>query len=96
MTSGSLGHGLSVGVGMEFGASLAGSDQKTFVIVGDGEINEGSVWEALLFASHQQLKNLLVIVDANGYQAMGKTAEVIELGNIESKFESGDSPSIQR
>lgn len=88
VTSGSLGHGLSVGVGMAFGAALSGSDQRTFVIVGDGEINEGSVWEALLFASHHQLRNLLVIVDANGYQAMGKTDEVIGLGSIESKFES--------
>ncbi len=88
VTSGSLGHGLSVGVGMAFGASLSGSNQRTFVIVGDGEINEGSVWEALLFASHHQLRNLVVIIDANGYQAMGKTDEVIGLGSIESKFES--------
>jgi transketolase len=88
VTSGSLGHGLSVGVGMAFGAALSGSDQRTFAIVGDGEINEGSVWEALLFASHHQLRNLLVIVDANGFQAMGKTDEVIRLGNIGSKFEA--------
>jgi len=88
VTSGSLGHGFSVGVGMATGAKLKNSDQKTYVIVGDGEINEGPIWEGALFASHHRLKNLMVIVDENGFQAMGSTQDVLDLGSIQSKFES--------
>ncbi|MFN5836765.1 MAG: thiamine pyrophosphate-dependent enzyme, partial [Pseudanabaena sp.] len=62
------------------------TDQRCFAITGDGEINEGSIWEALLFAAHFKLSNLLVIVDNNGYQAMGTTNEVMRLGNIADKF----------
>ena len=71
VTSGSLGHGFSVGVGLALGAQLRNTDQKTYVIVGDGEINEGPIWEGALFAAHHQLKNFMVIVDENGFQAMG-------------------------
>lgn len=88
VTSGSLGHGFSVGVGMALGAKIKNTDQKTYVIVGDGEINEGPIWEGALFAAHHRLKNLMVIVDENGFQAMGRTQEVIGLGSIQSKFES--------
>lgn len=88
VTSGSLGHGLSVGVGMALGAKIKGTDQKTYVIVGDGEINEGPIWEGAMFAAHHQLKNFMVIVDENGYQAMGPTGEVIGLGSVKAKFES--------
>ncbi|MCB4810638.1 transketolase [Methylovorus menthalis] len=88
VTSGSLGHGLSVGVGMALGAKIKGTDQKTYVIVGDGEINEGPIWEGAMFAAHHQLENFMVIVDENGYQAMGPTKEVIGLGSIRAKFES--------
>jgi transketolase len=86
VTSGSLGHGLSVGVGLALAAQRGGTGQKVFAIVGDGEINEGAVWEALLFAAHFRLANLLVIVDANGYQAMGTTREVMDLGHVASKL----------
>lgn len=86
VTSGSLGHGLSVGLGMALGAQLKRSTQRTFVIVGDGEINEGPIWEGALFAAHHQLRNFVVIVDENGFQAMGKTADVLSLGNIVDKF----------
>lgn len=85
-TAGSLGHGLSVGVGLALGAKLNGSDQFCYALVGDGELNEGAIWEALLFAAHFKLDNLVVIVDKNGFQAMGPTDEVIMLGNIEEKF----------
>lgn len=85
-TTGSLGHGLSVGAGLALAAKRRGSDQRTFAIVGDGELNEGACWEALLFASHFRLSNLVVIVDANGYQAMGSTREVMELGRIADKL----------
>lgn len=88
VTSGSLGHGFSVGVGMAMGAKLRGTDQKTYALVGDGEINEGPIWEGSLFAAHHQLKNFMVIVDENGFQAMGRTQEVLDLGSIQAKFES--------
>ncbi len=88
VTSGSLGHGFSVGVGMAMGAKLRDTDQKTYVLVGDGEINEGPIWEGALFAAHHDLKNFMLIVDENGFQAMGRTEEVIKLGSIQSKFES--------
>lgn len=88
VTSGSLGHGFSVGVGLALGAKLRNTDQKTYVLVGDGEINEGPIWEGALFAAHHQLKNFMVIVDENGLQAMGYTYEVLSLGSIEDKFES--------
>ena len=86
VTSGSLGHGFSVGLGMALGAHRLQTDQKTFVIVGDGEINEGPIWEGALFASHHALRNFVVIVDENGFQAMGKTSEVLRLGSISDKF----------
>lgn len=86
VTSGSLGHGCSVGVGMALGAKLSGTNQKTFIVVGDGEINEGPIWEAAMFAAHHSLSNLVLIVDENGFQAMGATHEVIELGRIADKF----------
>lgn len=88
VTSGSLGHGFSVGVGLAMGAKLRGTDQKTYALVGDGEINEGPIWEGALFAAHHDLKNFMVIVDENGYQAMGRTQEVLKLGSIRAKFES--------
>jgi transketolase len=88
VTSGSLGHGFSVGVGMALGAKLGGTDQKTYALVGDGEINEGPIWEGALFAAHHALKNFMVIVDENGFQAMGPTQEVLALGSIQTKFES--------
>jgi transketolase len=86
VNSGSLGHGLAVAVGLAMGARRRGTQQKVFAILGDGECNEGSIWESLLFASHFHLTNLLVIVDANGYQAMGRTAEVLDTGSLEQKF----------
>ncbi|MCI1004456.1 transketolase [Herbaspirillum sp. C7C8] len=86
VTSGSLGHGFSVGVGLALAAKLDQTGQRTFVLLGDGELNEGTIWEAAMFAAHHQLKDLTVLIDANGFQAMGKTEEVIDLGSIESKF----------
>ncbi|MBW4046355.1 MAG: transketolase [Proteobacteria bacterium] len=85
-TTGSLGHGLSVGAGLALAAKRKKTDQISYVLVGDGELNEGAIWEAVLFAAHFKLDNLIVIVDKNGFQAMGSTHEVIELGSIEQKF----------
>lgn len=88
VTSGSLGHGLSVGVGLALAAKIRQSGQRVYAILGDGEMNEGSIWEALMFAAHQRLSNLTVIVDANGFQAMGSTAEVLDMGDLAAKLES--------
>ena len=85
-TAGSLGHGLSVAAGLALAAKLNKTNQTCYALVGDGELNEGAVWEAALFAAHFKLDNLVVIVDKNGFQAMGSTDEVIALGNIEEKF----------
>lgn len=88
VTSGSLGHGFSVGVGLALAAKLRKSAQRTYAIVGDGELNEGPIWEGALFAAHHQLDNFMVVVDENGFQAMGGTDEVLRLGSIKGKFES--------
>lgn len=85
-TTGSLGHGLSVGVGLALAAKLNKSSQRCFALVGDGELNEGTIWEAAMFAAQFNLDNLIVIVDKNGFQAMGPTDDIIALGNIEEKF----------
>ncbi|WP_198083266.1 transketolase [Variovorax sp. E3] len=86
VTSGTLGHGLSVGVGLALAASRRKTGQKCYAVIGDGEINEGPIWEAMLFAAHAKLDNLMVIVDANGFQAMGTTDEVMQLGDLNAKF----------
>ena len=85
-STGSLGHGMSVATGLALAAQLNKTDQMCYVLVGDGELNEGPIWEAALFASHFKLDRLVVIVDNNGFQAMGSTDEVMALGNIEEKF----------
>jgi transketolase len=85
-TSGSLGHGLSVGVGLALAAKRRGTSQRCYALIGDGESNEGSIWEALLLANHLELSNLIVIVDANGFQAMGTTDEVLRLGRLADKL----------
>jgi transketolase len=86
VSSGSLGHGLSVGVGLALAAKRRGTAQRVFAIVGDGEANEGAIWEALMFASHAGLDNLIVILDANGLQAMGTTTEVMNMGSLAAKL----------
>ncbi|MBK8971923.1 MAG: transketolase [Hahellaceae bacterium] len=88
VTSGSLGHGFSVGVGMAMGALRRGTDQKVYAVVGDGEINEGPIWEGALVAAHHGLHNLMLIVDKNGFQAMGTTDEVLALGDLDAKLAS--------
>ena len=86
--AGSLGHLLSVAVGVALDSQWRGQDNKIVVITGDGELNEGSNWEALLVASAYQLDNLLVIVDRNGFQANIRTEELIPLEPLEAKFEA--------
>jgi transketolase len=88
VTSGSLGHGFSVGIGLAMGSKLRGFGQKIYAVVGDGELNEGPIWEGALFAAHHDLRNFMAIVDENGFQAMGSTEEVMRLGSVQRKFES--------
>lgn len=95
VTSGSLGHGLSVGVGLALAAQLNQSGQYCYALVGDGEMNEGPIWEAMLFAAHRKLDKLIVIVDENGFQAMGKTSEVLGLGSLRDKFDSFGFESVE-
>jgi transketolase len=88
VTSGSLGHGFSVGVGIAMGLQRKGTDQKVYAIVGDGELNEGPIWEGALVAAHRRMDNLMLIVDKNGFQAMGTTDDVLALGDLLAKFAS--------
>ena len=88
VTSGSLGHGFSVGLGIALGLKRKGTDQKVYAIVGDGELNEGPIWEGALVGTHHRIDNLMVIVDKNGFQAMGTTDDVLALGDLAAKFSS--------
>src|SRR5580658_5337001 len=87
-SSGSLGHNLSVGAGMAIAARLAGRDYRTFVLTGDGELQEGQVWEAAMAASHYKLGNLVAIVDANGFSGAGPTSQAINIEPLGKRFES--------
>lgn len=88
VSSGSLGHGLPIATGVALGLKRRGSTNHVYCLVGDGEMNEGPMWEALLFASHHKLDNLTVIVDANGFQAMGTISDVLNLEPFADKFKS--------
>jgi len=88
VTSGSLGHGLSVGVGIALGHKISQTSQKTFIIVGDGELNEGSCWEAIQFAGHHNLNNICMIIDKNNFQAMGSTSSIINQDNLLNQIKS--------
>lgn len=84
--SGSLGHLLSVGAGIAMDIKIRGERGRVFVVVGDGELNEGSIWEACLVASAHQLDNLVMVVDRNGFQANMATEELIPLEPLEPKL----------
>jgi transketolase len=84
--SGSLGHLPSVGVGIALDLKMSGSSSRVFVVVGDGELDEGSVWEALLVASAKKLDNLVLIVDRNEFQANVRTEDLVPLEPLEDKF----------
>jgi len=78
-STGSLGHGLSLGAGAALGARLQESPRRAYVVLSDAELDEGSVWEAAMFAAHHRLDNLVAIVDMNGQQALGYTRDVLNL-----------------
>lgn len=88
MSSGSLGQGISAAVGMAMGAKLSNKDFRVYTLLGDGEIQEGQVWEASMFAGHRKLDNLVVIVDNNGLQIDGKVDDVCSPNPIDKKFEA--------
>lgn len=88
ISSGSLGLGLSVGVGMSLAMRMASRACRTFVLMGDGECNEGTVWEAAMTASHLRLEHLISIVDANGMQSDGPCTSVLDMGSHEEKWRS--------
>jgi transketolase len=87
-STGSLGHGLSIGIGFALNARFEKRDSRIFVIIGDGESNEGSIWEAALCAGKHKLSNLTVIVDYNKYQSYGSTFEVQDLEPLADKWAS--------
>ena len=88
MSSGSLGQGISAAVGMAVAAKLQGKDYRTYTLLGDGEIQEGQVWEAAMSAGFRKLDNLVVIVDNNGLQIDGKVDDVCSPYPIDTKFEA--------
>ena len=85
-STGSLGHGLAIGVGMAYAARLSNSPHHVFVVMGDGELDEGSVWESALAAGHHRLDNLTVVVDYNKLQSYGPVAEVCDLEPLAAKW----------
>ena len=88
MNTGSLGHGLGLGVGMALSAKLDGKNFRVYVVMGDGEVAEGSVWEAAMAGSHYKLDNLTAFVDRNHLQISGTTEEVMSLKSQEARWES--------
>lgn len=88
MSTGSLGHGLSVGVGRALSGKINNEDFRVFVIMGDGETQEGSIWEAAMSAQHYKLDNLVGIIDRNKIQQCGFTEDIMSLEPYENKWES--------
>ncbi len=88
MSSGSLGQGVSAACGMALAAKLDNKDYRVYTVLGDGECEEGQVWEAAMFAAHNELDNLVVIVDMNGLQIDGTVEEVAGIEPLDKKFES--------
>lgn len=88
VSTGALGHGLPIGVGMALAGKMDHKDYRVFVLMGDGELAEGSVWEAAMSASHYRLDNLVGIIDRNRLQIGGDTEEVMALENLKAKWEA--------
>lgn len=88
ISSGSLGHGLSIACGMAIAGRVNHMDYKTYCLTGDGELDEGACWEAILFAAHQRLSNLCLIVDYNKIQSMGNVKDICDLSPLSAKFMS--------
>lgn len=95
VSTGSLGHGVSVAVGIALGLKKDHKPNQVYVVLGDGECDEGSVWEAALFAGHHQLDNLTFIIDYNHMQAMGDTKEILDLESLLNKFKAFNFVAVQ-
>lgn len=88
IASGSLGQGISIAIGAALAKKLDGDDKTVFVLTGDGELQEGQIWEAALYAPHNKVDNLVLIVDWNGQQIDGSNEDVLSLGDLPGKFKS--------
>ena len=88
MTTGSLGQGMSTAIGLALGSRLSGFENYTFLILGDGECNEGQVWEGAMFAAHQKLGKLIAFVDWNKQQLDGFAKDIIDMGDFAEKFKA--------
>lgn len=88
ISTGSLGMGLSIGVGCALAAKMDNTEKNIYVLLGDGELNEGAIWEAAMSASHYKLDNLIAIVDRNGLQSDGSTEEIMALEPLAKKWEA--------
>lgn len=86
IASGSLGQGLSVALGVSLAKKMDGDDKLVYVLTGDGELQEGQIWEAMLFAAHRKADNVIVTVDWNGQQIDGSNEDVLSLGDLEAKW----------
>jgi len=85
---GAVGQGLSVSIGMALGYKHNGNSKKIGILAGDGELNEGSMWEAIMFAGHNKIDNIILIIDQNGLQASGRTEDIISLRNVDKAMEA--------
>lgn len=88
VVSGSLGHSLSIAAGMALAANIKGEDNRFYVLMGDGELNEGTIWEAAMFAAGKELNNLVAIVDFNKLQGTGESCEIMHLEPLHEKWEA--------
>lgn len=88
VSGGSLGQGITVATGIALSKKIDKAPSKIFCIVGDGELNEGSAWEAIMIAAHRQLNNFVLIVDANSFQAMGRCQSILSMEPFKAKFEA--------
>ncbi|MFD8478590.1 transketolase [Kitasatospora sp. NPDC059673] len=86
--TGSLGHGLSLGIGLALAEQLTGGDGRVYVLLGDGELQEGSVWEAAMYAGHRRPPGLVAVVDRNGLQLTGDTEDTVGLEPLDARFEA--------
>ncbi len=86
ISTGSLGQGLAAAVGMALGLRMEGNPARVYALIGDGESQEGGIWEAAMLAGHQRLRNLTAILDNNGLQIDGRCCEIVELGDIASRW----------
>jgi transketolase len=92
--TGSLGHGLSLAVGLALATKFTKKDADVYCVISDGDCNEGSTWEAIMFAAHHKLKNLTVIIDRNRLQAFGKTRDVLDIRPLRKKMSASNFETV--